>query len=395
MAHMHPYSRPGEQYPVGAPPPPIPSGDGTLPPISNGSAQDSYSGLAQYPHAPSQTINPDTDPLAPYQGRKGDYTYSLVVAQQPVRARMCGFGDKDRRPITPPPCIRLIVFDTKANKEVNYSEIDSSYFVLTVDLVNAQGTQEVNIVRSQNSAGHTMAISQSPTAAYPGQQDPHMYIKPEPQMYVASGYDTYGQPVPSYPAPQHQMAGGYYQSNAAPPAAYPPPPPAPSYQGAPPPGYPAQYGQQYHNPPPHVPMGVPSPPTPSPQQAASAIYTRNLIGSLAVNASKLNDVQKKLGLWFVLQDLSVRTEGQFRLKMNFVDVGSGQNNGHVLNKGRADVLATCFSEPFQVYSAKKFPGVIESTALSKVFATQGIKIPIRKDAPKTIPNQQEYDADDM
>jgi hypothetical protein len=82
-----------------------------------------------------------------------------------------------------------------------------------------------------------------------------------------------------------------------------------------------------------------------------------------------------------------------RLKMNFVDVGSGQGN-NTLNQGRAPVLATCFSEQFQVYSAKKFPGVIESTPLSKAFASQGIKIPIRKDGPKTLSNQAEYDADE-
>jgi hypothetical protein len=123
------------------------------------------------------------------------------------------------------------------------------------------------------------------------------------------------------------------------------------------------------------------------------MFTRNLIGSLTVNASKLFDTNKKLGLWFVLQDLSVRTEGTFRLKMNFVDVGTGQGNGNTLNKGRAPVLATCFSDPFQVFSAKKFPGVIESTPLSKKFATQGIKIPIRKDGPK-ISNQSEYDAEE-
>jgi len=34
---------------------------------------------------------------------------------------------------------------------------------------------------------------------------------------------------------------------------------------------------------------------------------------------------------------------------------------------------------FTVWSAKKFPGVKESTALSKGFAAQGVKIPIRKD----------------
>lgn len=61
--------------------------------------------------------------------------------------------------------------------------------------------------------------------------------------------------------------------------------------------------------------------------------------------------------------------------MNFIDVGDGA----MLNKGRAPVLAWTFSDKFQVYSAKKFPGVIESTPLSKCFAAQGIKIPIRKD----------------
>lgn len=63
--------------------------------------------------------------------------------------------------------------------------------------------------------------------------------------------------------------------------------------------------------------------------------------------------------------------------MNFIDVANPSGEG--LNKGKAPVLAYVFSEKFQVYSAKKFPGVIESTPLSKCFAQQGIKIPIRKD----------------
>jgi hypothetical protein len=50
-----------------------------------------------------------------------------------------------------------------------------------------------------------------------------------------------------------------------------------------------------------------------------------------------------------------------------------------VNTGKAPILASCYSDVFVVYSAKKFPGVVESTLLSKCFATQGIKIPIRKD----------------
>ena len=82
--------------------------------------------------------------------------------------------------------------------------------------------------------------------------------------------------------------------------------------------------------------------------------------------------------------------------MNFVDVGETGATGNGVSRpttGKAPVLASCFSEVFQVYSAKKFPGVIESTPLSKAFASQGIKIPIRKEGPK-IDNKEEYDNDD-
>lgn len=78
--------------------------------------------------------------------------------------------------------------------------------------------------------------------------------------------------------------------------------------------------------------------------------------------------------------------------MSFVDV-SDQLSRNGLNQDKARILASCFSDPFTVYSAKKFPGVIESTPLSKAFANQGIKIPIRKDSAKQIPNADEF-ADD-
>jgi hypothetical protein len=78
--------------------------------------------------------------------------------------------------------------------------------------------------------------------------------------------------------------------------------------------------------------------------------------------------------------------------MNFVDIGGPTGT---ISEGKAPVLATTYSDQFQVYSAKKFPGVIESTELSKVFAGQGIKIPIRKDGPPKRDNQAEFDADEQ
>lgn len=84
-----------------------------------------------------------------------------------------------------------------------------------------------------------------------------------------------------------------------------------------------------------------------------------------------------------------------RLKFMIFNIGSGEHIHSIIGHGeKTPMLASCFSDPFTVYSAKKFPGVIESTTLSKCFAQQGIKIPIRKDGPRTLPNQAEYDNDD-
>jgi hypothetical protein len=42
------------------------------------------------------------------------------------------------------------------------------------------------------------------------------------------------------------------------------------------------------------------------------MFTRNLIGCLSASAFRLCDPDNKIGVWFILQDLSVRTEGIFR-----------------------------------------------------------------------------------
>ncbi|CCC06433.1 unnamed protein product [Sordaria macrospora k-hell] len=177
-------------------------------------------------------------------------------------------------------------------------------------------------------------------------------------------------------------------------------------------------------------------------QQPQGMFTRNLIGSLVCSAFRLTDTNDKIGIWFVMQDLSVRTEGVFRcvppfpsslpffvpsprsfalqphfplsqpgplnctdkfyqkrLQFSFVNVGlptplpssgsSGSSTG--INQSKAPILASVFSEPFQVYSAKKFPGVCDSTALSKCFATQGIKIPIRKEGANSKNNEDDDD----
>ncbi|KAB8336920.1 hypothetical protein FH972_021225 [Carpinus fangiana] len=288
-----------------------------------------------------QTHPPPHGPMVPAQhhppqlqiqqsGRNGNLLYSLRVEQQPDRARMCGFGDKDRRPITPPPCIKLVVTDVNTGRQLSMTEIESQHFVMNVDLWNADGTHEANLVKSSNSSP-SMSISMATTARYPPAPEPAYHMR-QP-MYGHPGMDPayYG-----HMGPNGAVApGGYY------------PGPAPIMQSN---------GAQTSN------------------------FTRNLIGSTTVSAAQLNDLDDDPGFWFVLQDLSVRQEGTFRLKMSFIDL-SGPVRGE-LNITRVPVLASVFSEPFTVWSAKRFPGVKESTALSKCFAAQGVKIPIRKDGGK-------------
>lgn len=47
-------------------------------------------------------------------------------------------------------------------------------------------------------------------------------------------------------------------------------------------------------------------------ERVTGMFTRNLIGSLAASAFRLCDTEDRVGIWFVLQDMSVRTEGSFR-----------------------------------------------------------------------------------
>lgn len=166
-----------------------------------------------------------------------------------------------------------------------FSEIDTSFYVLTVDLWNADGTSEVNMVRH---SATSPSISTSTSSAYP----PPPQNAPRPP-YPPYGGNAYGQP--GYPNMQNYYGGRHYQNAYGANTQYP-------------------YNSQYfpaggHHPSASVsPAGGPIPASAPP----TGMFTRNLIGSLSASAFRLTDPDNKIGVWFVLQDLSVRTEGIFR-----------------------------------------------------------------------------------
>lgn len=72
---------------------------------------------------------------------------------------------------------------------------------------------------------------------------------------------------------------------------------------------------------------------------------------------------------FVFGDLSVKIEGLFRLKFSLFEVRGKE----------VEWIQDVTSQPFQVYSAKTWPGMGESTPLTRMLSDQGIRLRLRKE----------------
>ncbi|KAJ5655953.1 Velvet factor [Penicillium longicatenatum] len=98
-----------------------------------------------------------------------------------------------------------------------------------------------------------------------------------------------------------------------------------------------------------------------------------LAGTLVSSLHRLKDVDNSDGGFFVFGDLSVKIEGEFRLKFTLFE----------MRRDQVTYLKTIISERFTVSPPKSFPGMMESTFLSRSFADQGVKLRIRKE-PRTM-----------
>ncbi|KAF7914476.1 uncharacterized protein EAF01_000882 [Botrytis porri] len=99
--------------------------------------------------------------------------------------------------------------------------------------------------------------------------------------------------------------------------------------------------------------------------------------------------------YFIFPDLSVRHEGQYKLSFNLyeetkedkdTDIETSNETSMRKMSSAASAAESSFdwrmelkSDQFTVYSAKKFPGLSESTDLSRTVAEQGCRVRIRRD----------------
>ncbi|KND88593.1 hypothetical protein TOPH_06745 [Tolypocladium ophioglossoides CBS 100239] len=98
-----------------------------------------------------------------------------------------------------------------------------------------------------------------------------------------------------------------------------------------------------------------------------------LVGSHASSVHRLRDTENIEGGFFVFGDLSVKREGRFRLRFTLYerDQHSSMPSFYFVSELITNI--------FTVFPTKLFPGMADSTPLTRTFSDQGVKVRLRKD----------------
>jgi hypothetical protein len=94
-----------------------------------------------------------------------------------------------------------------------------------------------------------------------------------------------------------------------------------------------------------------------------------LAGTLVSSLHRLKDTDNNDGGFFVFGDLSVKIEGFFKIQFTLYEVRGKE----------VEYITAITSEPFQVHPAKNWPGMAESTFLTRSFSDQGVRLRLRKE----------------
>ncbi|CAO3591094.1 unnamed protein product [Absidia cylindrospora] len=107
---------------------------------------------------------------------------------------------------------------------------------------------------------------------------------------------------------------------------------------------------------------------------------RTTAGTTVQSLHRLRDRNNEDGAFFIFADVSIRMEGFFRLRFTLFEI----------IESYATYRCSVLSDAFQVYSPKSFPGMSESTFLTRSFSEQGVRIRIRKETRTNLlhPNKR-------
>ncbi|KAK2003647.1 hypothetical protein LX36DRAFT_78916 [Colletotrichum falcatum] len=97
--------------------------------------EDLLSGEGRGPMPPAQRApQPDAKVV--------ENEYEILFRQQPKAARCCGYGERDRRVIDPPPIVQLKINNPDLTPDELYQKIHHPAYVVHCSIWNAEGTEE-------------------------------------------------------------------------------------------------------------------------------------------------------------------------------------------------------------------------------------------------------------
>ncbi|OKL58835.1 hypothetical protein UA08_05898 [Talaromyces atroroseus] len=249
--------------------------------------------------------------------------FRLHMRQQPIATRACAAGEKDRRPVDPPPILQMLLVDFNPDSETDQAILQNPQYVVGCLLYSVQrspggggGEQErlvhsshvAETIRKRQRDSPNRGIGVLSSSNEQQQQQPNRRF-----VQILSGrthvspfytlYDPDPETAPEYPRTTPTTTPHHFSSRE---------------QGHP---HPHQYRHHTH------PLMTNTPPMPA--------------------------------TFFAFPDLSVRAAGTYRLRFRLMDWGITAETGTA-----QPILAEVFSEPFRVYTSKDFPGMRGSSTLT-------------------------------
>ncbi|CAO3573064.1 unnamed protein product [Mortierella alpina] len=338
-----------------------------------------------------------------------DLTYSLEIVQQPLRARMCGFGDKDRRNVTPAPVLKLVA-KTSDGRLVSASQLSKQAFVVTADLWHEDEVTERNLVLISS-------IPSSRTAAYSHQQA---------STTIVEGLDIQDDAARASNSARMNLRNVVHDSG---PIAVAPSataslssPVSPSLGRTRPMRMPSSKNtrasqakskassRETHEHEEGEPEGAAEMENDeleshrdtdsyeeeylqelrelerNPETAASRrqqLSTRNLVGQIAVSGQIAPGLDDDMShIWFAFSILSIRTEGFFKIRFCLTDIM------RIPQGGKSETICQVFSNTIHVQTPKKFEGTCDNNRIAIHLNKNCIRIPARKDEKKQNKNSK-------
>lgn len=111
--------------------------------------------------------------------------------------------------------------------------------------------------------------------------------------------------------------------------------------------------------------------------AHESLVKSGLSGTLVSSIHRLKDNNNKDGGYFIFGDVSVKLEGTYRLQFTLFEI----------QDGNAEHLSSIVSDAFVAHPAKNFPGMSESTFLTRTFSEQGVRLRLRKEPRYRLGNR--------